>query len=759
MADLCPGQSAAGHGCNAERLVAGFGHFQTAHTGVEPVTHCAIGIVIEGYHIALRIDGTVRAQGIPTLPDGGGTTEHGIQPGRIGFLHQKVISHIYRTVVRQGKGQLICTHKAGSKMVILCPDIRDQIAKRNLLLLLGQKAKLQSQHPGTLEAFLDMSILVHQHILECPADVFIEGGISLFVRLMAQDMSDLAHEVGGIGKVGSRCPLGLFHVCQHVLSRCQPVTEVEACCPDVLVVAHRMFFCHPLFVGEPCFHAIILVFQYRYIPCGLIDGPGDKNCRITPDGIFVLGCQPKEAVTLMPAKAVVRHEHRHHAVLPLTQGQIPEPFAHESGNIHIEGCGRGEHRDIAGPAAALIPLGAVRGNIHKVGLQAGEDVALELIDPLVGAFKAADAGHSRVQLPGANVVLGDFHTGNRNVLEAHKGKLGKIFLLPLPADVGESCLGGTQVLSIEPIILYDLTMTYGDLPSGFPRKGAKVNDACDISAEIDEDIPVRALPDAFGPQALMPQDGNPVILFNALGKHPLVEFCSLPAGVFKIHAGIVDFTVKERSEAAGIVRGDCPCFIGADDGFSAISESQMQFHQKGTLGAETVALQGQSQPSGIPAACYLRPDQSILLPKQMGNIVAIIQNSLIVLGIAGRKIAIGYFLAIDGNGIATQRRGNDLCLYYRYFTADAFVEHIGCQLFIHIHFALAGDPFSNPFHASLRTFLRRFLATSKNSVLMIWARDFVPNQVTEIPEYFVYCEISATQSWSKRSAQIAKGEF
>ena len=29
----------------------------------------------------------------------------------------------------------------------------------------------------------------------------------------------------------------------------------------------------------------------------------------------------------------------------------------------------------------------------------------------------------------------------------------------------------------------------------------------------------------------------------------------------------------------------------------------------------------------------------------------------------------------------------------------------------------------------------------------------------EIPEYFVYCGIFITQSWSKRSVQIAKGEF
>ena len=51
------------------------------------------------------------------------------------------------------------------------------------------------------------------------------------------------------------------------------------------------------------------------------------------------------------------------------------------------------------------------------------------------------------------------------------------------------------------------------------------------------------------------------------------------------------------------------------------------------------------------------------------------------------------------------------------------------------------------------------MATSKNSFLMIWTRDFDPNSVMEIPEYFVYCGIFITQSWSKRSVQIAKGEF
>jgi len=51
------------------------------------------------------------------------------------------------------------------------------------------------------------------------------------------------------------------------------------------------------------------------------------------------------------------------------------------------------------------------------------------------------------------------------------------------------------------------------------------------------------------------------------------------------------------------------------------------------------------------------------------------------------------------------------------------------------------------------------MATSKNSFLMIWAKDFVPDKVMEIPEYFVYCGIFITNRWGKRLVQIAKREF
>jgi hypothetical protein len=42
---------------------------------------------------------------------------------------------------------------------------------------------------------------------------------------------------------------------------------------------------------------------------------------------------------------------------------------------------------------------------------------------------------------------------------------------------------------------------------------------------------------------------------------------------------------------------------------------------------------------------------------------------------------------------------------------------------------------------------------------MIWAEDFSPDKVMEIPEYLVCCGIFITHRWAERFAQIAKGEF
>ena len=55
--------------------------------------------------------------------------------------------------------------------------------------------------------------------------------------------------------------------------------------------------------------------------------------------------------------------------------------------------------------------------------------------------------------------------------------------------------------------------------------------------------------------------------------------------------------------------------------------------------------------------------------------------------------------------------------------------------------------------------LAKLKATSKNSFLMIWARDLDTTKVSKSSEYFVYWGLFEMNCWGKRSDQIAKGEF
>ena len=55
--------------------------------------------------------------------------------------------------------------------------------------------------------------------------------------------------------------------------------------------------------------------------------------------------------------------------------------------------------------------------------------------------------------------------------------------------------------------------------------------------------------------------------------------------------------------------------------------------------------------------------------------------------------------------------------------------------------------------------MHKRLATSKNSILMIWTEDIATEKVLEKTEYFVYCGFFKMNFWGDRFVQIAKGEF
>ena len=71
----------------------------------------------------------------------------------------------------------------------------------------------------------------------------------------------------------------------------------------------------------------------------------------------------------------------------LLGGQVPQPLREEGGHVEVEGGGPAEGLGVAGPAQALVALGAVGGDVQEVALLPPADVVLELIDQLVRALE------------------------------------------------------------------------------------------------------------------------------------------------------------------------------------------------------------------------------------------------------------------------------------------------------------------------------------------------------------------------------------
>ena len=139
---------------------------------------------------------------------------------------------------------------------------------------------------------------------------------------------------------------------------------------------------------------------------------------------------------LLPVEEGVGDHHRNGAIAPLLEPEVPEPTGEKGGAVHVETRGRREDLNVAGPAEALVALGAVGGEFQEVAVLAPDDVVLELVDELVRAFEVAGRSHvgmdhdarQIVRREGAGVAV-DGH-----VAEALEGEVRLVDLRPLPVQ-------------------------------------------------------------------------------------------------------------------------------------------------------------------------------------------------------------------------------------------------------------------------------------------------------------------------------------
>ena len=453
-----------------------------------------------------------------------------------------------------------------------------------------------------------MAVLSHEAVNKGLPDLLIEILIGFCVLLLSQDLRCPAQDSGRVGEIGRGCPLRFYHPLCDIFARRQPVSQVKSSVPDILFIAisQGSFLCHGPLVLHPGLHAVILPIQQRNIPIGLKHRPGYQNRRISPDRvILIVNFRPEIALSI-PDKSVTWHNGGNHAHRLLHQGQISQPLVHETGNIHIEGCRRGKQGNVPGPAAALIPLGTVCGDVHKIGLETGLNIFLELIQTLIGAGEISDLFHIRVDIPGSQVLLGNLHSGNSHILKSHVGKLGPIGLDTVPAGIVQGLFRCAQVPGVEFVVLHQLPVADDNPLSRLAIDGPDLQNPGHVSPEIHQSLPGGVFPDPLRLYLLMNLDRHTHIRHDLLRELALIE----PGRGVRRSVGIglpciVDFPVKEACLSPGAVRGYLPGSIRSDDLLCAVRILDQKLSQQRPLGTVLISSDRQAHPAGIPSAGQL----------------------------------------------------------------------------------------------------------------------------------------------------------
>ena len=190
-----------------------------------------------------------------------------------------------------------------------------------------------------------------------------QGFIGALVRLVPQGLGGLGGEGGGVVVEGGghipqvRGAHGVLGV--PVLPvQGQPVSQLGPPEPQAPAAVGLVVPPDPL---HPGLHHRVLLAQQLQVPVVFVQGPGHHGGHVAPDG-HPLG------VGQVPRAFLLRlgggHEHRHRALEELLlQADAVEEVVEEGGHVQVLAGGAGDHRGVAGPAQALVPLGAVGGHV------------------------------------------------------------------------------------------------------------------------------------------------------------------------------------------------------------------------------------------------------------------------------------------------------------------------------------------------------------------------------------------------------------
>ena len=159
----------------------------------------------------------------------------------------------------------------------------------------------------------------------------------------------------------------------------QPIAVMGVRSPAHVVPVHAGDIVHP---GR---HGSKLILQDRSVAVEAVERPGNDAGRVAPGGGAALNAEVGDHVG-------------HHAVPRLLlRPDVVQIFSEERIAVPLKAGGRREDLRVAGPAHALIPLGAVRGHVDEVAPLPPFDVGDQLVDQRVPGGQAARSRKGRMQ--------------------------------------------------------------------------------------------------------------------------------------------------------------------------------------------------------------------------------------------------------------------------------------------------------------------------------------------------------------------------
>ena len=381
-------------------------------------------------------------QRVPALPDGGGALAHLVEPGGAAVAQEHLVRAVGMAVVGQGEEDVGRAGEARADAPVLVLGQLAQAVGRGLLRgPVGEHADVQRQHVGGLELLQKPALAVGQNRDIGVGHPLGKGFVSRGVGLLAQDGGHLGENSGGVAQACRGRPLGaglpLLHLRQI---RRDPVAKVQGRggVPQVAVLAEAAKP-RPEGAGlDVALHGLIVLREHAAVASGPVFGPGHQHAGVAPpvDGHQGHGGGKAEALR--------GHHVGDAAAGPLLGAHVAQPLVEKAAHVKVEAGRRREDRDVARPAQALVALRAVGGDVHQVGLCAPEDVALQAVDHLVGAGKAAHGGKIGIQRDGGELDLLGLGALQADVAEAHVAHAGVIGLHAVFADIGGSGLGRAQ---------------------------------------------------------------------------------------------------------------------------------------------------------------------------------------------------------------------------------------------------------------------------------------------------------------------------